>query len=150
MQGRRAGLISRFLADGIDLCVVFVSLAAIYLAFAGVRFVVRPRDFTWPELSALNLGTLGWIGLIAYLTIGWANTGRTFGKTVLGLRVVEGDGSRLRLWRALLRATLCAAFPVGLFWCVISRRNASVQDLLVRSTVVYDWEPRLPAGLEAA
>ena len=148
MQGRRAGLISRFLADGIDLLVVLASLVGIYLAFAGVRFLVRPRAFTWPELSALNLGTIGWILLVAYLTIGWANTGRTFGKTVLGLRVVEPDGSRLPLWRAFLRAVLCAAFPIGLFWCVIDQRNASVQDLLVHSGVVYDWEPRLPTGLE--
>jgi uncharacterized RDD family membrane protein YckC len=150
MQGRRAGLISRFLADGIDLFVVFASLAGVYLAFAGVRFLVRPRAFTWPELSALHLGSLGWLLLIAYLTIGWANTGRTFGKTVLGLRVVEADGSRLRLWRAFLRAVLCAGVPIGLFWCAVSQRNASVQDLLVRSTVVYDWEPRLPEGLDAS
>lgn len=143
MQGRRAGLISRFLADAIDLMVVLASLVAIYFAVAGIRFLIRPRAFTWPELSALNLGTLGWILLIVYLTIGWANTGRTFGKTVLGLRVVEADGTRIPFWRALVRAILYAAFPIGLFWCVISRRNASLQDLVVRSTVVYDWEPRL-------
>ncbi|HJS26115.1 MAG TPA: RDD family protein, partial [Actinomycetota bacterium] len=82
--------------------------------------------------------------LIVYLTIGWANTGRTFGKTVLGLRVVEADGTRIPFWRALVRAILYAAFPIGLFWCVISQRNASLQDLVVRSSVVYDWEPRLP------
>ena len=144
MQGRRAGLISRFLADAIDLMVVLASLVAIYFAVAGVRFLIRPRSFTWPELSALNLGTLGWIVLIAYLTIGWANTGRTFGKTVLGLRVVGAEGMRLPFWRALVRAILYAAFPIGLFWCAISHRNASLQDLVVRSTVVYDWEPRLP------
>jgi uncharacterized RDD family membrane protein YckC len=145
MQGRRAGVISRFLADAIDLVAVLAALAGVYFAVAGARFLIRPRAFTWPELSALNLGTLGGVLLIAYLTIGWANTGRTLGKTVLGLRVVDADGTRLRLWRAFVRAVLCAAFPIGLFWCVISTRNASVQDLLVRSTVLYDWEPRLPA-----
>ena len=145
MQGRRAGVISRFLADGIDLVIVLAALIGTYFAIAGARFLIRPRAFTWPELSALNLGMLGWILLIAYLTIGWANTGRTFGKTVIGLRVVDAQGKRLRLWRAFIRAVLCAAFPIGLFWCVISSRSASVQDLLMRSEVVYDWEPRLPA-----
>jgi uncharacterized RDD family membrane protein YckC len=148
MQGRRAGVVSRLLADGIDLAVVLASLAGVYLVIAGFRFLVRPRAFSWPELSALNLGTLGWILLIAYLTIGWAITGRTFGKTVLGLRVVDAEGSRPRLGRAFVRALLCAAFPIGLLWCVLSHRSASVQDLLVRTTVVYDWEPRLPAELE--
>jgi uncharacterized RDD family membrane protein YckC len=148
MQGRRAGVASRFLADGIDLIVIIASVAGVYLAFAGFKFLVRPRAFTWPEPSALNLGTLAWIMLIAYLTIGWAVTGRTFGKTVLGLRVVKADGSPLRLWRAFVRALLCAAFPIGLFWSAVNHRNASVQDLIVRTTVVYDWEPRLPPGLE--
>jgi uncharacterized RDD family membrane protein YckC len=149
MQGRRAGVISRFLADAIDLMVVLASLVTIYFVIAGIRFLIRPRAFTWPELSALNLGTLGWILLIAYLTIGWANTGRTFGKTVLGLRVVDVDGTRLPFWRSLARAVLCAAVPIGLFWCVVSGRNASVQDLIVRSEVVYDWEPRLPVDHDA-
>jgi uncharacterized RDD family membrane protein YckC len=148
LQGRRAGVVSRLLADAIDLVVVIASLAVVYLGVAGFRFLVRPRAFTWPELSALNLVALGWILLIGYLTIGWANTGRTFGKTVLGLRVVDTSGSPPRLWRAFARALLCAAVPIGLFWCVVSHRSASVQDLLVRTTVVYDWEPRLPAGLE--
>ena len=148
MQGRRAGVISRFLADAIDLLVVLASLVAIHFAVAGVRFLIHPRAFTWPELSVLNHATFGWILLIAYLTLGWTNTGRTLGKTVLGLRVVEADGTRLALWRAFLRALLYAALPIGLFWCVVSARNASLQDLLVRTTVLYDWEPRLPPGLE--
>ena len=145
LQGRRAGLISRFLADAIDLLVVVASLVAIHFAVAGIRFLIRPRAFTWPELSLLNHATFGWILLTAYLTIGWANTGRTLGKTVLGLRVVDAGGMRLALWRAFLRALLYVALPIGLFWCAVSARSASVQDLLVRTTVLYDWEPRLPA-----
>jgi len=42
------------------------------------------------------------------------------------------------------RALVCAALPIGLFWCVVSAKNASIADLLARSCVVYDWEPRLP------
>jgi uncharacterized RDD family membrane protein YckC len=144
MQGQRAGIVSRFLADAIDLLVIVVAVVGVYLAVSGVRFLLHPRRFTWPEASALNLGTLGWLLLIAYLTIGWANTGRTFGKSVLGLRVVSSKDTGLPLWRAFARAALCALFPIGLFWSAISSRNGSVQDLLVRTTVVYDWRPRPP------
>lgn len=144
MQGRHAGIVSRFLADVIDLLVIVVAVIGVYFAVSGVRFLLHPRRFSWPEPSALNLGTLGWILLIAYLTIGWANTGRTLGKTVLGLRVVDEHGGHLRLWRAFARAFLCALVPIGLFWCAVSGRSASIQDLLVRTTVLYDWEPRLP------
>jgi uncharacterized RDD family membrane protein YckC len=30
-------------------------------------------------------------------------------------------------------------FPAGLLWVLASRRNASVQDLIVGTAVVYDW-----------
>lgn len=144
MQGQRAGVVSRFLADAIDLLVIVVTVVGVYFAVSGIRFLLRPRRFSWPEVSTLRLGTLGWILLIAYLTIGWANTGRTWGKGVLGLRVVCSQDTGLPLWRAFVRATLCVLFPIGLFWSAVSRRSESVQDLLVRTTVVYDWGPRLP------
>jgi uncharacterized RDD family membrane protein YckC len=146
MQGRRAGVVSRILADAIDLVVVVAALVGVYLGIAGIRFLLHPRRFTWPELSTLSLATLGWLLLIVYLTIGWAITGRTFGKTTLGLRVVDAAGERLHIVRAFLRAFVCVLFPLGLFWCVVSARNASVADLIVRSSVVYDWEPRVPAA----
>jgi len=92
MQGRRAGVVSRVMADAIDLAIVLATLVGVYVAVAATRFLLHPRQFTWPEPSSLNLITLGWLLLVAYLAIGWANTGRTFGKTVLGLRVVGRDG----------------------------------------------------------
>ena len=144
LQGQRAGIVSRFLADAIDLLVVVVALVGVYFAVSAVRFLLQPRSFSWPEVSALNLGALGWILLIAYLTIGWANTGRTFGKSVLGLRVVSSRDEGLPLWRSFVRASLCALFPIGLFWSAVSSRNESVQDLIVRTTVVYHWGAKLP------
>jgi uncharacterized RDD family membrane protein YckC len=144
MQGQRAGVVSRFLADAIDLLVVIVAVVGVYFTVSGVRFFLHPHRFSWPEVSTMRLGTLGWILLIAYLTIGWANTGRTWGKSVLGLRVVSSHDAGVPLWRAFVRAALCALFPIGLFWSAVSSRNESVQDLLVRTTVVYDWGPKLP------
>jgi uncharacterized RDD family membrane protein YckC len=51
---------------------------------------------------------------------------------------------------AFIRAFLSVLFPIGLFWSAVSSRSASVQDLLVRTKVVYDWLPRVPVGPEAA
>ena len=144
LQGQRAGIVSRFLADAIDFFVVIAALIGVYLGFSTFRFLLHPRRFTWPEPSAMYLGWLGWILLILYLTIAWANTGRTFGKRVLGLRVVTGTDRRLPLWLAFVRASLCALFPIGLFWSAVSSTNASVQDLIVPTQVVYDWRPKLP------
>jgi len=146
MQRHRAGIVSRFLADAIDLLVIIGVLVGVYFAVAAARFLLHPRRFTWPEPSGLNLAAFGWILLFAYLAIGWSNTGRTLGKSVLGLRVVSHSGDPLAFPRAMVRSFLCVAVPIGLFWCVVSSRNASIADLIVRSSVVYDWERRLPAA----
>jgi hypothetical protein len=55
-------------------------------------------------------------------------------------RVRSSSRGRLGWWRAGLRALLCVIFPVGLFWSAVSRRR-SVQDVVMRSVVVYDWHP---------
>jgi uncharacterized RDD family membrane protein YckC len=38
----------------------------------------------------------------------------------------------------VLRAVLCTIVPIGLFWVGLSRDNRSVQDLLLRTSVVHD------------
>jgi uncharacterized RDD family membrane protein YckC len=138
-------LISRFVANAIDLLLVLVAIGVVYLGVAATDFLLAPRRFAWPSPGALTIGILGWGLLIVYLTVAWSGTGRSLGKQVMGLRVERHDGGGLRLGHAFLRALLCAAFPIGLFWSLFSRDSASVQDLVVRTKVVYDWRPRIPA-----
>jgi hypothetical protein len=33
---------------------------------------------------------------------------------------------------------LCTLFPIGLLWVLVSRGNRSVQDLMLRTSVVYE------------
>ena len=72
--------------------------------------------------------------------------GRSYGAHVMGLRVSGRRGRKLGPLRALARAGFCVFFPIGLFWCVISPRRRSVQDVLLFTKVVYDWSPRPVAG----
>ena len=58
---------------------------------------------------------------------------------MLGLRAVRRDGTDLSPWRALSRAVLYIIFLPGILWAIVSRKNASIQDLLVGTAVVYDW-----------
>ena len=116
-----------------------------------VRYLLTGPPFRLPVLpNWLGAGAGGAIA-VAYLALSWAATGRSVGKQVAGLRVVDRAGHRLLLWRSFLRAVLYVLFPAGLLWVLASRRNASVQDLIVRTAVVYDWayhaadEP-LPTG----
>lgn len=148
MQGRHAGVVSRVLADAIDLLIVAGIIVVVYLGFGAVRFVVRPRSFAWPQPSyGLSL-SVGLILLVLYLAVGWSETGRSAGKQVMGLRLVTRDGVPPSLWWAFVRAVLCVVFPLGLVWCAFDRRSRSVQDLLMGTSVLYDWQPHRPEPRE--
>jgi uncharacterized RDD family membrane protein YckC len=62
----------------------------------------------------------------------------------MGLRVVNLHGVLLRVPLAFLRAVFCVVFPVGLFWVAFSRENRSLQDVVLRTSVIHDWLIRVP------
>lgn len=139
---RRAGVVTRLLAAAIDLCIVLLLTGGLFLGVAGVAFLWSPRSFTWPAESPLPATATGTLLAIGYLTLGWATTGRSYGGSLLGLRVLAAGGpppATLGWSRAAARAVLCVLFPIGLLWAAVSRNRRSVQDAVVRSVVVYDW-----------
>lgn len=146
-QGRRAGVITRMTAAVIDGLAVAVTLLGGYAAFAVLRFMVDPLGFTWPDTSLLLSLTAAFVVLVLYLTVSWATTGRSYGNHVMGLRVVGARGRKLGVVSSFLRALACALFPIGLLWCAVSPANRSLQDLLLRTSVVYDWQPHAPRNV---
>jgi uncharacterized RDD family membrane protein YckC len=139
LQGHRAGFASRAVADAIDLGVAWLLGLSALLAAGVVRYLLTGPPFRLPVLPNWLDVTAGAAIAVAYLALSWAATGRSVGKQIAGLRVVDRVGGRLSLWRAFSRALLYVLFPAGLLWVLASRRNASVQDLVVRTAVVYDW-----------
>jgi uncharacterized RDD family membrane protein YckC len=142
-QGRRAGLVTRMAAAVIDAGVVGVVMIAGYLGWAGLEFMVDPLGFRFPDPAALLSLTWAFVVLVVYLTAAWTLSGRTYGDHVMGLRVVGRGGRPMRLPAAFLRALLCAVFPIGLLWCAGSREHRSIQDVVFRTSVIYDWQPRV-------
>lgn len=43
-----------------------------------------------------------------------------------------------------MRALACALFPIGVLWVAVSRENWSLQDVVLRTSVIYDWRGFLP------
>jgi uncharacterized RDD family membrane protein YckC len=151
LQGHRAGFASRAVADAIDLGVAWLLGLSALLAAGVVRYLLTGPPFRLPVLPNWLDVTAGAAIAVAYLALSWAATGRSVGKQIAGLRVVDRAGGRLSLWRSFSRALLYVLFPAGLLWVLASRRNASVQDLVVGTAVVYDWtyhpaEEARPAG----
>jgi len=145
-QGHRAGLVTRSLAATIDALVVGVLLLSGYLGLNGLLFLVSPRTFQFIDTSFLPVLTVGAGVSILYLAAAWAATGRSYGCHVIGLRVVDRRGRHPRPLAALVRAGLCVFVPIGLFWCAVGRNRRSLQDVVLRTSVVYDWRPRAAKG----
>ena len=143
-QGRRAGLVSRVAAAFLDVLVVALIVTGIYLAFVALVVAVSPGTFKPSTLPNWVLIPLTGLVALAYLTQGWSGTGRTYGCSLMGLRVVDRGGNKPRLRRSFLRAGAYVVFPAGLIWVAFSATNRSLQDILVGTYVVYDWAPHEP------
>ncbi len=137
-QGNRAGIFSRVSADIIDVVAVSVLMVASYFALLAAEFIFFPgSDLQQPNPYAFL--AVGYVVMWVYWTWSWATTGRSLGKGVMGLRVVNRDGNRVRWSVAALRSAFCLVFIPGILWTVVSNRNRSVQDIVLRTSVEHDW-----------
>ncbi len=141
-QGASAGLVTRLIANVVDALSVSVGLLLAYAGLNALLFLISPRDFEFANASALLSVTTVLLALVVYMTAAWSITGRTYGDHVMGLRVVGRRGHRVRPPTALVRAALCVGFPIGLLWCGVSASRRSLQDVVLRTAVIYDWRPR--------
>jgi uncharacterized RDD family membrane protein YckC len=134
-----AGLVTRMLAAVVDAGVVVVGTVLVYLGAVGVRFIVSPLLFRWPQPStSVSVAVLAVVAS-GYLTIAWASTGRSYGAALLGIRVLSVSRRRVGWIRAMLRAVVCLLVPIGLLWTAVSRTRRSLHDILLGTVVVYDW-----------
>src|SRR3954454_7733310 len=85
-----AGIVSPRATHAIAVEVVSAFLASVYLGYSTLRFLLRPRAFTFPAPSLLFVIIVASVLAGIYFAACWATTGRTYGALVLGLRVVSG------------------------------------------------------------
>ncbi|MBB3084505.1 RDD family protein [Geodermatophilus sabuli] len=138
IRGARAGLVTRSLANVVDVLVVAVLVGGGYAAVAAARFLLSPTTFTFPAPAPATLLLMGLAVQAVYFMVTWAVAGRTYGDRMLGLRVADDRGVRLGWKRCAARAALCTIFPIGLVWVLVSGENRSLQDLLLRTSALYD------------
>ena len=145
--GQFAGPVTRAAAYAIDVALAIIVYEVTVTVTVDLLNVVTHADLdtgdlpTW--LTAVAFGIWLWV----YFGGSWAASGKTAGMALLGVRVVNGDGSPIDRWRGVLRAPALAlsllTFGIGLIGIVIGRRHRGLQDVLVGSVVVYDWDARV-------
>lgn len=144
IQGNRAGFVTRLGANLIDLVVIAVIVLLAYGGWTLLEFSLATTGIRLPEVEGPVMIVVGVITTWLYLASAWATTGRTLGARVMGVRVVSYRGRVMRLPGAGLRAAFCMAFMPGLLWVLVSKENRSLQDTVLRTSVIHDWTRRPP------
>ena len=152
VSGRYSGPISRLLAFGVDLFLIF---ALFTLGSSAVNYLVRLLSGIQLEHNGTN--GLWWgvaLGVWAffYLWIGPSVAGRTLGMAIVGLRVVATDGSVISQGQSFFRVlTLPLSFVLlglGFLMALLGKERRALHDRLAGTCVVYDWGDR-PAEMPA-
>ena len=146
LAGHYAGPVTRVVAYVID---AFASVATYGFLLSLIAFLwqlVSREDLQLPaDNSIIWLIGLG-IWLFLWFAGSWAVAGKTPGQAVLGLRVVQRDGSEIRPLQAAIRAlTLplgALLLGLGYIGIVIGEERRALHDVCAGTTVVYDWDAR--------
>ncbi len=142
-QGHYAGPVSRLLAYGADLLVISTVYGA---SLALLQFAIDTATPWNVELKdgyvLVIIGQLLWSAV--YFGGSWVMFARSPGMSLLGLRIVLCDGSRLDRHHALVRLL---TFPlgfltlgVGFLGIVIGRTHRAIYDVISSTAVIYDWD----------
>jgi uncharacterized RDD family membrane protein YckC len=154
VTGRYAGPVSRAAAFALD---AFIAFWVFTLGSAGLAWIGASLGLAIPEPVS------PWAGLAAFVLwcflywwVGLALTGRTIGKGVLGLRVLQHDGDPITGMEAALRTVFLPLsfllLGIGVIVVLISPRRRTLHDVVARTAEVYDWGDRaaeLPAPVTA-
>ena len=142
-----AGLMSRFLAWGLDLIVSSAVAGAI-------TFVVWVVGFLVPGFALA-------ITFVLWFVVNWGYfmgaeylfAGRTLGKRVFGLRVIQESGVRLGFFHAAVRNLvrvvdhLPALYLLGGALAALSSRGRRLGDLAGGTVVVRERSRKIPSGI---
>ncbi len=144
-QGHYAGAVTRCVAFVMD---QFIASAVYTGAVAAIQFVVdlvsdaKFEVDNYPWLLAVTY--FGW--LFIYYAYSWATSGKTLGMSLVGLRVVRGDGAPVSVRQAALRTIALPLsfllFGLGFLGILIGKKRRALHDVIANTAVVYGWDAR--------
>lgn len=150
VTGRFAGPVSRLAAFALDSFAIVVLYGVIVAIIAFTVRLVTGYEVNTDGTAWWLLGYVFWAFL--YFWVNTAITGRTAGKWLIGLRIVERDGSPLGGRAAFIRVVTMPLsflfFGLGLVGIVIGEEHRALHDVFAKTVVVYDWGDR-PAEMPA-
>ncbi len=143
LQRHSAGSVSRFLAFLVDQFLAgLLFTGGLVLTSAALQVVIGVDLDIESDSTIIALAYVSWLFL--YYAGSLAATGRTIGKAVLGLMVVEADGHKLTGWAPVVRTIVFPIsfllFGVGLLIGLFRRDRRQLHDLVAGTAVIYAWD----------
>jgi uncharacterized RDD family membrane protein YckC len=153
-QGRYAGSLSRFLAFVVDQFTIGALFALGAFLVSAAMAVVIGADPTLSEDRRLIVAVLVVVAYVAWAFIYYAGstaaTGRTVGKAILGLLVVDSTGQRVGGKAAALRTLVFPIsfllFGIGLILGLLRPDRRELHDLIAKTAVIYQWDVAVAEG----
>lgn len=160
LMGQYAGFVSRALGLILDIIIVIILTAVLYLSITlPFKFFlsIDPTSCATSQakipfvdtallcnlivmVNALVSVLVAPVYFIFLVTIG----GQTIGHYVAGVRVVRIDGQRMTIWRSFLRwvglLVDLIALGIGFLWVLIDDRRQGWHDKMAGTVVLYAWE----------
>ena len=143
--GHYAGFVSRLGAFVVDVAIIILMFAVAGDTIEYLVNAVSDQHFTFSQIPIISVVLLVAVSF-AYCAYPLAMSGRTLGMTLMGLRVVRDDGSRLGGKHAIVRVL---AFPlsiltlgIGILLILLRRDRCALHDLIADTAVVYDLNLR--------
>ena len=155
VSGSYAGPVSRVAAFVLDALIVFwvFTLTTAAVTWVASSFGINPPTGQYVGLIGTILFIV-WAFLYSY--VGLSLTGKTVGKGIVGLQVLDRSGAPLRTSEAAIRTLALPlsflTFFLGVLLILVSPRRLTLHDMIAKTCEVYDWGDRpaeLPAPLTA-
>lgn len=145
LQGHYAGAVTRAVAFGIDQTVATAAYALATALVAWIVDLVVSPDVTIDPNVGVAAGIFV-LWLFVYYAYPWSVSGKTLGMAVLGIRVVQRDGSpttpRNGIVRTLVLPLTFLTLGIGFLPIVFGRERRAMHDAAGGTAVVYDWDAR--------
>ncbi len=155
-----SGFFRRFVAFVVDTLIVSIPTALLFVPILGLQ-VASSGASTPEELSQLQLGLFGLTFLswqfftliVTWLYFALLESGAkqaTWGKRMLGIKVISKDGGRIGFGRATARffaKTLSYIFYIGFILAGFTNRKRALHDMIAETYVVkkeYEQGQALP------
>jgi uncharacterized RDD family membrane protein YckC len=153
VTGHYAGPVSRAAAAAADIGVVVGSYTVAVAAASLLVETFLRRSLAGDRYGPVALTILA-VWAFAYVFVSLLVAGRTLGKGLVGVRVVQRDGSvltaRAAFWRTVVFPFSGLLLGLGYLPILLHREHRALHDLVAGTAVVYDWgvrDAQLPGPL---